>query len=209
MSTQLIDVIVTQEEPEKTLFIGAEVVTNASAVDAVRNILSTVEVSMLSPIVASRKSFTNFSEAETGGGKVVSKKHLNPDEVEAVPESMEKEATESHDDQKAMEVGSPVPGPSKKVKSSKDDSTEDKADTRPRPTTQTKVIDTIALKMILQQLQLQLRPRLYQVQMTKLTRIKKLQREQPELTRERTLSLKILKGCDSLKTDCDDIILMR
>ena len=80
---------------------------------------------------------------ETGGGKVVSKKHLNPDEVEAVPESMEKEATESHDDQKAMEVGSPVPGPSKKVKSSKDDSTEDKADTRPRPTTQTKVIDTI------------------------------------------------------------------
>ena len=143
MSTQLIDVIVTQEEPEKTLFIGAEVVTNASAVDAVRNILSTVEVSMPSPIVASRKSFTNFSEAETGGGKVVSKKHLNPDEVEAVPESMEKEATESHDDQKAMEVGSPVPGPSKKVKSSKDDSTEDKADTRPRPTTQTKVIDTI------------------------------------------------------------------
>ena len=143
MSTQLIDVIVTQEEPEKTLFIGAEVVTNASAVDAVRNILSTVEVSMPSPIVASRKSLTNFSEAETGGGKVVSKKHLNPDEVEAVPESMEKEATESHDDQKAMEVGSPVPGPSKKVKSSKDDSTEDKADTRPRPTTQTKVIDTI------------------------------------------------------------------
>ena len=143
MSTQLIDVIVTQEEPEKTLFIGAEVVTNASAVDAVRNILSTVEVSMPSPIVASRKSFTNFSEAETVGGKVVSKKHLNPDEVEAVPESMEKEATESHDDQKAMEVGTPVPGPSKKVKSSKDDSTEDKADTRPRPTTQTKVIDTI------------------------------------------------------------------
>ena len=49
-----------------------------------------------------------------------------------------------------MEVGSSVPGPSKKVKSSeetvnvdKDDSTEDKADTRPRPTTQTKVIDTI------------------------------------------------------------------
>ena len=143
MSTQLIDVIVTQEEPEKTLFIGAEVVTNASAVDAVRNILSTVEVSMPSPIVAPRKSFTNFSEAETGGGKVVSKKHLNPDEVEAVPESMEKEATESHDDQKAMEVGSPVPGPSKKDNSSKDDSTEDKADTRPRPTTQTKVIDTI------------------------------------------------------------------
>ena len=98
---------------------------------------------MPSSIVAPRKSFTNFSEAETGGGKVVSKKHLNPDEVEAVPESMEKEATESHDDQKAMEVGSPVPGPSKKVKSSKDDSTEDKADTRPRPTTQTKVIDTI------------------------------------------------------------------
>ena len=119
-------------------------VTNASAVDAARNILSTVEVSMPSPIVASRKSFTNFSEAETGGGKVVSKKQsLNPDEVEAVPESMEKEATESHDDQKAMEVGTPVPGPSKKVKSSKDDSTEDKADTRPRPTTQTKVIDTI------------------------------------------------------------------
>ena len=59
-------------------------------------------------------------------------------------------ATESHDDQKAMEAGSPVLGPSKKVKSSeetvnvdKDDSTEDKADTRPRPTTQTKVIDTI------------------------------------------------------------------
>ena len=144
MSTQLIDVIVTQEEPEKTVFIGAEVVTNASAVDAVRNILSTGEVQMPSPfVVAPRKNFTNFSEAETGGGKVVSKKHLNPDEVEAVPESMEKEATESHDDQKAMEVGSPVPGPSKKVKSSKDDSTEDKADTRPRPTTQTKVIDTI------------------------------------------------------------------
>ena len=144
------DVIVTQEEPEKTVFIGAEVVTNASAVDAVRNILSTVEVSMPSPIVAPRKSFTNFSGTETGGGKVVSKKHLNPDEVEAVPEFMEKEATESHDDQKAMEVGSPVPGPSKKVKSceetvnvEKDDSTEDKADTRPRPTTQTKVIDTI------------------------------------------------------------------
>ena len=111
------DVIVTQEEPEKTVFIGAEVVTNASAVDAVRNILSTVEVSMPSPIVAPRKSFTNFSGTETGGGKVVSKKHLNPDEVEAVPEFMEKEATESHDDQKAMEVGSPVPGPSKKVKS--------------------------------------------------------------------------------------------
>ena len=92
-------------------------VTNASAVDAVRNILSTVEVSMPSPIVAPRKSFTNFSGTETGGGKVVSKKHLNPDEVEAVPEFMEKEATESHDDQKAMEVGSPVPGPSKKVKS--------------------------------------------------------------------------------------------
>ena len=143
MLTQLIDVIVTQEEPEKTVFIGAEVVTNVSAVDAVRNILSIVKVSMPSPIVASRKSFTNFSEAKTVGGKVVSKKHLNPDEVEAVPESMEKEATESHDDQKAMEVGSPVPGPSKKVKSSKDDSTEDKADTRPRPTTQTKVIDTI------------------------------------------------------------------
>ena len=71
---------------------------------------------------------------------------MNPDEVEAVPESMEKEATESHDDQKAMEVGTPVPGPSKKVKSSKDDSTEDKADTRPRPTTQTKVIDTKANK---------------------------------------------------------------
>ena len=80
---------------------------------------------------------------ETGGGKVVSKKHLNRDEFEAVPESMEKEATESHDDQKAMEVGSPVPGPSKKVKSSKDDSTEDKADTRPRRTTRTKVIDTV------------------------------------------------------------------
>ena len=144
------DVIVTQEEPEKTVFIGAEVVTNASAVDAVRNILSTVEVSMPSPIVAPRKSFTNFSGTETGGGKVVSKKHLNPDEVEAVPEFMEKEATESHDDRKAMEVGSPVLGPSEKVKSSeetvnvdKDDSTEDKADTRPRPTTQTKVIDTI------------------------------------------------------------------
>ena len=42
-----------------------------------------------------------------------------------------------------MEVGSPVPGPSKKVKSAKDDSTEDKADTSPRPTTQTKVIDTV------------------------------------------------------------------
>ena len=88
---------------------------------------------------------------ETGGGKVVSKKQsLNPDEVEAVSESIEKEATEIHDDQKAMEVGSPVPVPSEKVKSSeetfnvdKDDSTEDKADTRPRPTTQTKVIDTI------------------------------------------------------------------
>ena len=104
------DVIVTQEEPEKTVFIGAEVVTNASAVDAVRNILSTVEVSMPSPIVAPRKSFTNFSEAETGGGKVVSKKHLNPDEVEAVPESMENETTESHDNHKAMEVGSPVLG---------------------------------------------------------------------------------------------------
>ena len=115
-------------------------VTNASAVDAARNILSTVEVSMPSPIVAPRKNFTNFSEAETGGGKVVSKKQsLNPDEVEAVPESMEKEATESHDDRKAMEVESPVLGPSEKVKSSeetvnvdKDDSTEDKADTRPR-----------------------------------------------------------------------------
>ena len=125
-------------------------VTNASAVDAARNILSTVEVSMPSPIVAPRKSFTNFSEAETGGGKVVSKKHLNPDEVEAVPESMEKEATESHDDRKAMEVESPVLGPSEKVKSSeetvnvdKDDSTEDKADTRPRRTTRTKVIDTV------------------------------------------------------------------
>ena len=106
-----------------------------------------------------------------------------------------------------MEVGIPVLDPSKEtVNVDKDDSTEDKADTRPRPTTQTKVIDTIALKMILQQMQLQLRPRLSQVQMT---RIKKLQREQPELTRERTLSLKILKGCDSLKTDCDDIILMR
>ena len=59
--------------------------------------------------------------------------------IEAVPESMEKEATESHDDRKAMEVGSPVLGPSEKVKSSeetvnvdKDDSTEDKADTRLR-----------------------------------------------------------------------------
>ena len=90
------DVIVTQEEPEKTVFIGAEVVTNASAVDAVRNILSTVEVSMPSPIVAPRKSFTNFSGTETGGGKVVSKKQsLNPDEVKADPESMEKEATEA------------------------------------------------------------------------------------------------------------------
>ena len=88
---------------------------------------------------------------ETGGGKVVSKKQsLNPDEVEAVSESIEKEATEIHDDQKAMEVGSPVPVPSEKVKSSeetfnvdKDDSTEDKADTRPRRTTRTKVIDTV------------------------------------------------------------------
>jgi len=60
---------------------------------------------------------------------------LNPDEVEAVSESMKKEATEIHDDQKAMEVGSPVPVPSEKVKSSeetvnvdKDDSTEDKAE---------------------------------------------------------------------------------
>ena len=76
-------------------------------------------------------------EAEIGGGKVASKKQsFNPDEVEAVPESMEKEATERHDNQKAMEVGSPVLGPSKKVKSSKetvnvdkDDSTGDKADT--------------------------------------------------------------------------------
>ena len=49
-----------------------------------------------------------------------------------------------------MEVGSPVPVPSEKVKSSeetvnvdKDDSTEDKADTRPRRTTRTKVIDTV------------------------------------------------------------------
>lgn len=86
---------------------------------------------------------------ETGGGKVVSKKQsLNPDEVEAVSESIEKEATEIHDDQKAMEIGSPVPVPSEKVKSSeetvnvdKDDSTEDKADTRPRRTTRTKAID--------------------------------------------------------------------
>ena len=54
-----------QEEPEKTVIIGAELVTNASAVDAVKNILSTVEVQMPSPIVAPRKSFTNFSEAET------------------------------------------------------------------------------------------------------------------------------------------------
>ena len=133
-------VIVTQEEPEKTIFIGAKVVTNASAVDAVRNILSTVKVWMPSPIVDPRKSFTNFSEAETGSGKVVSKKQsLNPDKVEAVSKSIEKEATEIHDDQKAMEVGSPVPVPSEKVKSSeetvnvdKDDSTEDKADTLPR-----------------------------------------------------------------------------
>ena len=44
---------------------------------------------------------------------------MNPDEVEAVSESMKKEATEIHDDQKAMEVGSPVPGPSRKFKSSK------------------------------------------------------------------------------------------
>ena len=66
------DVIVTQEEPEKTVFIGAEVVTNASDVEAVRNILSTVEVLIPFPFVAPRKSFTNFSEAETGGGKVVS-----------------------------------------------------------------------------------------------------------------------------------------
>ena len=43
---------------------------------------------------APKKNFKNFSEAETGGGKVVSKKQsLNPDEVEAVPESM---ATESN-----------------------------------------------------------------------------------------------------------------
>ena len=97
-----------------------------------------------------QEKVSQVSPAETGGGKVVSKKNLNRDKVEAVPESMENEATESHDDQKAMEVGSPVPGPSKKVKSceetvnvEKDDSTEDKADTRPRPTTQTKVIDTI------------------------------------------------------------------
>ena len=86
-----------QEEPEKTVIIRAELVTNASAVDAVRNILSTVEVQMPSPFVVPRKNFTNFSEAETGRRKVVSKEQsLNPDEVGAVPESMKKEATESH-----------------------------------------------------------------------------------------------------------------
>ena len=65
------------------------------------------------------------SEAETGGGKAVSKKHLNPDEVEAVPESMEKEATESHDDQKATKA---------KIVSSADDKIDKEEETSERTT---------------------------------------------------------------------------
>ena len=126
---------VTQEEPEKTT-LSEPRWSPTHQLWTPSGISSALSKSLCLLLSWLQEKVSQVSPAETGGGKVVSKKHLNRDKVEAVPESMENEATESHDDQKAMEAGSPVLGPSKKVKSSeetvnvdKDDSTEDKADT--------------------------------------------------------------------------------